>query len=611
MLQRPTFQSTWLPLSLAALALVIINLGLYTRLASQPIVTTTLSLPYNEDFASTPAQSYAVFGGDWEIRDEALVQLSTSGFDLMNFIPVELDAAQAYRFGVTVRYLGGTMGGGLIFNSQQPRSNLQSHMARFNVAGDQLWVIYGYFDEVGGFVGQGSTPLGLAPDDVAPHRLEVVVNDETYTLLFDSTPVVADIPLQFKGGAVGLVAATSQVAFDDLSIDLDTGAALVADPPTADNIAEATEAVINPPTLVENPANLGNGQLIFRETFDGEGSGPGTSSWQPISGDWDYADGRMIQLSPAGFDLSTIHQTPVSYPLVVEATFTHDQGAGAGILFNLPQPTLKNGGHMARYVDEAGTIAWGYFDDTGVFNGQGSAQATPPANARHTMRVVSDGSTYSVLVDETVIAANIPVINPTEQGYIGVTASQSVVNFDEVSVFSGEMPAVGDDSAARIDSAAATGNWMVENTQITQLSTENTDYVAGTGLAGETFNISVELVLPEGNTNAGAGIIFHMDGRDDFREGHMVRFGGGGQELFWGRYDADGVFAGQGGVPFDLSQGEPHTLLLMVHEGDFDIVVNGEMLVESIPLERASGWIGLVSFGGPVTFDNVSLQLGQ
>jgi hypothetical protein len=39
--------------------------------------------------------------------------------------------------------------------------------------------------------------------------------------------------------------------------------------------------------------------------------------------------------------------------------------------------------------------------------------------------------------------------------------------------------------------------------------------------------------------------------------------------------------------------------------------VNGTAIVESIPHTRDSGWIGLVSFGGPVTFSNVNLQLGE
>lgn len=86
MLARPTFRSTWLPLGVGALALLVLNLGLYTRLATQQVtaaVTQQFSLPYYEDFSVVSSVPYEEYGGDWEIRDEMLVQLSCKRRDFI------------------------------------------------------------------------------------------------------------------------------------------------------------------------------------------------------------------------------------------------------------------------------------------------------------------------------------------------------------------------------------------------------------------------------------------------------------------------------------------------------------------------------------------------
>lgn len=581
MLQKPSFYTTWLPLGLSVVALAILNIGLYTRLASQP-APPRFEFPYYEDFSALAVEEYEAFGGDWAIRDEALVQLSTSGYDLMSFVSIDIEPEQPYSFQTTLRYLGGTMGGGLIFNAQQITSRQKSHMARFNVDAGELWLIYGYFGDDSDFVGQGSTPLPLAPDDTEPHQLRVRVEGDTYALFLNDAPVVREVPLVYWGGAVGFISATSQVAFDDVS---------VAD--------ATTPSVVQQPTTAE-PVETSTVQLT--ETFDG---GEGISLWQPISGDWQPADGAYVQSQTDGFDLSTIYQKTFTYPLILRTTFHHQIGAGGGLLFNLPAGDSKNGGHMVRYFEDGGVVAWGYFDAGGVFNGQGSVAVSLP-DTMQTLAIQADGQTYTIVLNGAELAAGIPIVDAVESGHIGLTASQSAVAFDRVEIGTlGDQPAM----SANIDAESANGDWIVEGGTITQRDTGNADFIAGTGLAGERFTISTEITLPADNPEAGAGIVFHMDERNDPGQGYMVRLGSGGQELFWGRYDAEGVFSGLGGIPLEVP--ERYELLLVVREGSFDIQLNGTTIVEAISLERSSGWIGLISFSGPVIFNNVSLQLGE
>jgi len=203
----------------------------------------------------------------------------------------------------------------------------------------------------------------------------------------------------------------------------------------------------------------------------------------------------------------------------------------------------------------------------------------------------------------------IPIVNPVTTGYVALTTSQSAVAFDRVDF--GALVSQTAEVATNIDTELVNGNWVTADGVIQQLDTENTDYIAGTGLAGERFTISVNLTLPADNPDAGAGIVFHMNDRNEPGLGYMVRLGSGGGEIFWGRYDAGRVFSGEGGIPLELPAGEAIALSLIVRNSSFDIVLNGVTIVEAIPLERSSGWIGLVSFSGPVVFNNVNLQLGE
>lgn len=600
MLERPTLRSTWLPLGLALASLVILNVGLYTRLAFQPLPP-RFEIPYYEDFSALTLDQYEIFGGDWEIRDQSLVQLSTSGYDLLNFVSINIDPEQPYIFESSVRYLGGTMGGGLIFNAQQTTSRQKSHMMRLNVDADKLWLIYGYFGDDSDFISQGSAPLSIPVDDSTPHRLRVEVSDTRYALLVDDVVMVRDIPLMYRGGAVGFISATSQVAFDDVKVDAPSAPAITQE------ITQPTEQVQQAPTAAPDSESQAP---LLTDTFDGEG---GAALWQPISGEWRFEQGAYTQTQAEGFDLSSVYQQTFSPPLTVQATFQHQTGVGGGVLFNLPNGDTKNGGYMVRYFEDGSVIAWGYFDENGVFNGQGSVGVSLPQTTSHTLAVSVSDESYAVNLDGVELAAGIPLYAPLASGYVGLTASQSVVTFDNFNVSDARVGAeVGTTtSAATIDAALASGQWVVEGSTITQTDTAKTDFIAGTGLAGERFTISVQITLPTDTPDSGAGIVFHMEGRDDPKLGYMVRFGSGGKELFWGQYDEQRNFIGQGGIPVDLTAGTAHELMLTVRDTSFDIRLDGVAIVEAIPIVRNSGWIGLVSFSGPVYFSNVNIKLGE
>ncbi len=602
MLTKPTVQTTWLPLGLAVVALAVLNLGLYTRLAPQQAAP-PLAFPYYADYADpNTISAYVPFGGDWEVRDEMLVQLSTSGYDLGTVIPLQIPTDQPYIYEMSVRYLDGEHSGGILFNAQQPGTRQRSHMARFNTDGNLWWLIYGYFDDGSAFIGQGSVQLTVPARDPVPHLLGVRVSGSTYTLLVDGQPVAPDIPLQYQGGAVGLITAAAQVAFDDLRVEAYDPAQAVTPAPV-----QATEAPA--PDVTVEPAV--NETTLYGTEFDQDGA---QSQWTTISGVWQFEAGALVQTQPEGFDLSTGLNVPFTAPYTVRASLVHRQGTGGGVLVNLPAATSQNGGTMVRYFEDGTVVAWGYFDASGVFNGQGSAPAAAPGSQAHALEVNVGRDTYTVRLDGAVLGENIPLNAPNATSYIGLTASQSVTAFESVTVSelaAPEAEANAAEFASGIDSALATGDWRVDGATVTQNALELTDYFAGTGVAAETFALSVDIVLPADNPQAGGGLVFHMNGRDDLRGGAMVRFGSGGSEIFWGEYNAEGVFAGLGGAPVTLTPGVPAVLSIIVRSTTYDVRVNGALVGENIPITGNQGWIGLISFSGVVTFSNMQLTLGE
>ena len=48
---------------------------------------------------------------------------------------------------------------------------------------------------------------------------------------------------------------------------------------------------------------------------------------------------------------------------------------------------------------------------------------------------------------------------------------------------------------------------------------------------------------------------------------------------------------------------------LEVAGDQMDLWVNDVLVLEDIPLNRRDGWIGLTSFGGPVIFEDIKVEI--
>ncbi len=179
-------------------------------------------------------------------------------------------------------------------------------------------------------------------------------------------------------------------------------------------------------------------------------------------------------------------------------------------------------------------------------------------------------------------------------------------------------PAVVPTTVAPVESAGETsftsmsGDWVRENGIITQRALDRVDFMTASGIQGERYIVTVEITLPSAADvpEAGGGLVFHMRQRDSLAESQMVRFHQNGQEILWGWYDAAASFQYQGGQPLPASESLTRTLTLIVRGSMYDIVVDDVSLQSDLPLQTGSGYIGLLSYRGNVSFTNFRLVIG-
>ena len=391
-----------LRLTIGALLLAILlwlagNSALFLALYGDTLMP--LSLPYLETFTNTQRLDYRQFGGRWLVQEQALVQDNATEADVFAVIPLELPPAQTYQFGAAMKVLEGANGAGLTFNMQHKDDLRQSHLVRFGANDGNPYLVFGYFDENDTFVEQGSQP---AIDLTQGATLRVLVQDDTYTLLLNDEIQQTQIPLHYQGGHVGLMTWFSRAVFDDVVI-------------TAD-VAATTALTSTAPTI------------LLTQDF---AAGVDQSQWQPLRGDWQFTKDALVQQKEEGFDYAISHAARFDQ-FVLRVRFRHEAGtAGGGVLFNRPDNETAKRGHLVRY-DQGKTLIWGYFDEQGEFVTQGYSAVDPPGDQAHTVQIFSDGDTYAILLDEIVVAQDLPLISKT--GHIGLTASQSVVAFERVEV---------------------------------------------------------------------------------------------------------------------------------------------------------------------------------
>lgn len=360
-------------------------------------------------------------------------------------------------------------------------------------------------------------------------------------------------------------------------------------------------------TRAANATAAPAGKSNYTSEFTGKVSEQG---WRANSGQWSFAESKFVQSNAEGFDSSAVYARETFKDFSLSATFAHDEGSGAGILFNMPDKGQLAGAHMVRYSERrSNAIIWGYYDETGRFKGQGFADVEPASTANHTIRVVSRGSTYDIYLDDKPIVSDLPL--QSDSGHIGLITVRSSATFESVTVDAAEAKPreVKTASDGFTDLRVLNGTWNNGSGVFRQTVPNLADYLVNIGAAASVFTAEVKITLSN-TPDVGGGLIFHMSDRGSKKNAYVVRLRDGGKGIWWGSTDESGKFKGQGSAT--LTGADKSFVLKVVVKGDAaSVLVNNKEIVNEVPLNRVDGWIGLLAYGGPVTFENLKISVEQ
>jgi hypothetical protein len=585
-------------------------------------------LVYVSDFDQDPGGvGWVPFSGEWHISEGQMNQVDPTVYD--SGIAYEASVFENYVVQAQFEHKQGA-GAGLLFNMPSPYQSNGAHIVRYSDETDAL--IWGYFDAQGTFMRQGFAE-SEPPGDQQPHLLQVYSGESSYDIFLDDRLLARDVPLHQRQGNVGLTTSRSAAGFSLVEVfplfsSNAIGPNQLAPIPAVE--AESAAAVSTPQTVltttlpaaiptqvlpVSTPLADSNAQVVSGVTEPYEGVFTGdfqSSGWRVLTGNWLFDNGRLVQADPNGFDFATVNTNQAYRNYSLQVGMSHLQGHGAGVLFNMPFADRLNGAHLVRYSERRpGAIFWGYYDDTGRFVGQGYADVTEAGSEQRTFRVISGETTYAIYLDGTLIASDLPL--QQNYGYMGLLTSQSSAAYDQVVVDAIEAKPLEntaiDDADGFNNVTVLGGLWTTENNQTIQEVTEEGDYILNLGIFASEYTMEAEISLPE-DSYAGAGFIFHMPDSGSRRGAQIARLINGGSGVFWGSFDDTSAFQGRGSAALDLP-GNTFLLRLEVAGELMNLWVNDELIQENIPLDRRDGWIGLITFGGPVTYDGLKVLIGE
>ncbi len=571
---------------------------------------------YASDFEQEPGGAgWVPFSGDWRITEKQMTQHDPLVNDAG--IGYETSTFQNYVLQATFDHKEGA-GAGLLFNMPSPYQVNGAYMVRYSDETDAL--LWGYFDNEGIFNRQGF--VEITPPDNELHNLQIFSGETSYDIYLDDQIIARDVPLLNETrGHIGLITSLSSAGFSTVEAFPLFGASTESETAQPLTPIAASTATKTPLPATPTPAPVSTNILPAATSLPDNGSAQnGTdaayhgifngditqSGWKSIRGNWSFTAGNLVQPNPQGSDWAIVY-TPNTYKnFTLTVGLTHTEGFGGGVLFNMPYTDRLNGAHLVRYSDNRpDAIFWGYYDETGKFIGQGYADVTSASTDRHALQIVSKSATYDIYLDETLIVKDLPL--QQNFGNIGLLTSKSSVEYDQVDI-SGTQAASS--SATTTDGFSnlkiLSGKWNTENNILLQQATDVGDYIINSGIFTDEFTIEAKITVPK-NSDIGGGFIFHMPDRGSRKGAYIMRLINGGEGLFWGYYDDANKFQGLGSTT--LVQADSYVITMAVSGNLMDVTVNGLPVVNDAKLNRTSGWLGVIAYGGEVKFENLQVTV--
>lgn len=360
------------------------------------------------------------------------------------------------------------------------------------------------------------------------------------------------------------------------------------------------------------------------------------TQWNSLAGEWTYAPNYARQQNIDGYDYISFLQAQSLRDYRVEVRLRITDGAmGGGIVYHMPANTQRNGGQVVDLLHDDNFVRFGRYDELGNYQYQGGVQPEKPINDRewHNLALEQRGNQSTVIVDDQVIGT---IQNQSNQGAVGLVTSQANVEFADFQIIplnlNGEVSSIptptsadfvlpsGEfipqpstsllmnfDSNEQLDWYELNGDWQVIDGEYHQLIESNLDLGSISPFYSGNYTATVQIRAVTGFLNG--GFYFHMPNPDRKLNASVVTFTNDAQQLEWGYFDQNGNFNYNGVANLALDrQKEWHELKLRVIENQATVSVDGQIVAQSIPLSSTIGYVGLLSSGGHLAYDNLKFE---
>ncbi len=163
----------------------------------------------------------------------------------------------------------------------------------------------------------------------------------------------------------------------------------------------------------------------------------------------------------------------------------------------------------------------------------------------------------------------------------------------------------GGDDAIGTNWRPLSGDWIMEDGRLRQTNLSGFDQaIVYVSRVFRTYALDVTLRHTE---NSGGGVLFNMQSEDSLASSHLVRFESDGSALYWGYFDENGQFVGQGFAPITADLLQANRLVIKSHATDYEVWLNDLLLAENVPLHTAGGHVGLAVSQADVIYENISV----
>jgi hypothetical protein len=337
--------------------------------------------------------------GDWLFEDPA--DYAQTGTTYTNaFSTYEQPVAIDYHFRVKVEYTEATTigGGGIIFNAPTRDSDRTAYVVRFKDGARKIE--WGHFAGDGSFQYQDeATNPSLDQNGQLsfPQNLEVRVQGASYAVLVGEreapVAIAKDIAFaQNEPSYFGLTTFDAGITFQDAEIWVNDLQQLPKTPeppdtpvPTATGDATNTPAPTSTPlpteTSTPTPTTTGTPDVMLEPRGNAyvlplADRNQVQAEWAPINGVWDTDEngGGYRHENVNSQDGITYFGSRINGDYEFTVDFKIEEKGSSprtGILFNVPNRSVKNGAYVIRY-DGDRTLEWGIFNNASIYEPIGS-----------------------------------------------------------------------------------------------------------------------------------------------------------------------------------------------------------------------------------------------